>query len=157
MNDTPSDNRSEDRRIVRKPSFRIRSLLLVVFIVALLLSAYEYGRKSGYQAGTLDGFRQGEAAAFDKNMHVRVYKVSDLVLPSPGATSKAAFADFQALMTGIQQNVVPLSWESKGGMATMAPYPQNLSLIVSTNQYGHDKLVAYIRALRASSGEKPMK
>ena len=43
------------------------------------------------------------------------------------------FADFDALMKLIETIVVPDTWEALGGPSTMSPYPENISIITSTN------------------------
>ena len=67
----------------------------------------------------------------------------------PGGAGGGAFADFDSLMQLIQTTVVPDTWEALGGNSTMAPYPQNLSLIVSTTSDVHDQIVDLIESLRS--------
>jgi general secretion pathway protein D len=65
-----------------------------------------------------------------------------------GAGGGGAFADFTSLMNLIQTTVVPDTWEALGGNSTMAEYPQNLSLIISTTSDVHDQIVDLIESLR---------
>ncbi len=59
-----------------------------------------------------------------------------------------AFADFQSLIDLIQTTVVPDTWETLGGPSTMAPYPQNLSLVISTTSDVHDQITDLLESLR---------
>ncbi|WP_390620381.1 type II secretion system protein GspD [Stieleria varia] len=67
----------------------------------------------------------------------------------PGAAGGSSFADFDSLMQLIQQTVVPDTWEALGGPSTMAPYPQNLSLVISTTSDVHDQIQALLKSLRS--------
>lgn len=68
---------------------------------------------------------------------------------SGGAAGGGAFADFQSLIDLIQTTVVPDTWEALGGPSTMAPYPQNLSLVISTTSDVHDQISDLLDSLRA--------
>lgn len=57
-------------------------------------------------------------------------------------------ADFGSLMMLLQQTIEPTSWEALGGVGTMAPYPQNLSLVISTTSDVHDQIVDLLESLR---------
>jgi general secretion pathway protein D len=69
--------------------------------------------------------------------------------PMGGAAGGGAFADFQSLIDLIQTTVVPDTWEALGGPSTMAPYPQNLSLVISTTSDVHDQISDLLESLRA--------
>lgn len=69
--------------------------------------------------------------------------------PPSGMGGGGAFADFDSLMNLIQTTVEPDTWEALGGNSTMAPYQQNLSLIISTTSDVHDQIVDLIDSLRA--------
>lgn len=66
-----------------------------------------------------------------------------------GAGGGGSFADFQSLIDLIQTTVVPDTWEALGGPSTMAPYPQNLSLVISTTSDVHDQISDLLESLRA--------
>ncbi|TWU34389.1 type II secretion system protein GspD [Novipirellula artificiosorum] len=70
--------------------------------------------------------------------------------PSPlgGGQGGNSMADFQSLMQLIQETVEPTIWQDLGGTSTMAPYPQNLSLVISTTSEVHDKIEALLTTLR---------
>ena len=66
-----------------------------------------------------------------------------------GSAGGSSFADFDSLMGLIETTVVPDTWEALGGSSTMAPYPQNLSLIISTTNDVHDQITDLIESLRS--------
>lgn len=66
----------------------------------------------------------------------------------PGGRGGGSFADFQSLIDLIQTTVVPDTWEALGGPSTMAPYPQNLSLVISTTSDVHDQIADLLESLR---------
>lgn len=65
-----------------------------------------------------------------------------------GARGGGSFADFQSLIDLIQTTVVPDTWEALGGPSTMSPYPQNLSLVISTTSEVHDQITELLESLR---------
>ena len=69
--------------------------------------------------------------------------------PPGGGRGGGSFADFQSLIDLIQTTVVPDTWEALGGPSTMAPYPQNLSLVISTTSDVHDQIADLLESLRA--------
>ena len=60
----------------------------------------------------------------------------------------ASAADFDTLVTLIQQTVEPDSWLQNGGASTLTPYPGNLSLVVSAPQTTHERIADLLEALR---------
>ncbi len=69
-------------------------------------------------------------------------------MSSGGGAGGGSFADFQSLIDLIQTTVVPDTWEALGGPSTMAPYPQNLSLVISTTSDVHDQITDLLESLR---------
>lgn len=65
-----------------------------------------------------------------------------------GGRGGSSFADFGSLITLIETTVVPDTWEALGGPSTMAPYPQNLSLVISTTSDVHDQITDLLTTLR---------
>lgn len=57
-------------------------------------------------------------------------------------------ADFGTIMQLIQTTVNPDTWEALGGPSNMFPYPQNLSLVVSTTSETHDQITELLSSLR---------
>ena len=65
-----------------------------------------------------------------------------------GAAGGGSFADFQSLMDLIQTTIMPDTWEALGGPSSMSPYPQNLSLVISTTSDVHDQIADLLESLR---------
>jgi len=68
--------------------------------------------------------------------------------PGLGGAGGGAFADFDSLIALIETTVAPETWETLGGPSTMQPYPQNLSLVISTTSEVHDQIVELLESLR---------
>lgn len=66
----------------------------------------------------------------------------------PTGRGGGSIANFSQLMNLIQTTVEPDTWEALGGVGTMAPYPQNLSLVISTTSDVHDQIVDLLESLR---------
>ena len=60
----------------------------------------------------------------------------------------AAFADFNSLIELITTTIEPDTWEQLGGSSTLFPYPQNLSLVISTTSDVHDQINDLLESLR---------
>ena len=58
--------------------------------------------------------------------------------------------DYQALIDAIKTRVLPPTWETAGGKATVAAYEMKRCLVVSHKHTGHKELVRFIRQLRAN-------
>lgn len=74
---------------------------------------------------------------------VRTYRTDDL----PVFTVEKEWRP-SLLISLVQSSILPNSWEAKGGTSTMAPYPQNQSLVISTTSRGHDRIVDLLESLR---------
>ncbi|MDM4019557.1 hypothetical protein [Roseiconus lacunae] len=73
----------------------------------------------------------------------KVYKLQDL----PVWTSKNEF-DASSIMHLIRAKISPSSWHPIFGKSTMAPYPKNASLIISTTAKNHERISALLRKVR---------
>ena len=81
--------------------------------------------------------------------HIAVaYKFADLVL---GADKRQ---DFNTLMTAIQTEVAPESWEALGGPGTMFPYRQNSSLVINHTKKTHGAITELLDRRRKAEGIK---
>lgn len=94
--------------------------------------------------GVEEGNRAGFAAGLNAKVFPKTYRVSEL-LPTQADGSFSSYLD---LIDEIIAGVQPASWEGAGGPATLAPYPQNLSLVVSQTARGHDELSEFLEAKR---------
>jgi general secretion pathway protein D len=66
----------------------------------------------------------------------------------PGGLGGGAMADFDSLIELITTTVAPESWDDVGGPGSIAPFPTNLSLVVSQTQEVHDQLADLLEQLR---------
>ncbi len=66
----------------------------------------------------------------------------------PTGRGGGSIANFSQLMNLVQTTIEPDSWEALGGVGTMAPYPQNLSLVISTTSDVHDQIADLLESLR---------
>ncbi|HIQ22870.1 MAG TPA: general secretion pathway protein GspD, partial [Planctomycetes bacterium] len=66
----------------------------------------------------------------------------------PAGLGGAALADFQSLINLIQTTVQPDTWDTVGGPGSIAPFPTNLSIVVSQTQEVHEEIVDLLEQLR---------
>lgn len=83
------------------------------------------------------------AAEQNAKVYPVVYGLDDLPV-----WSKDGHFDYKLICMLIHSSISPKSWEAQGGPSTMAPYPQNFSLVVSTTSDNHDALSALLKQLR---------
>lgn len=115
--------------------------MVLTLLFAVGLGAFRFGREVGFQQGNREGF----AAGINAQVYPKTYRVADLLL---GPVPQSGRADYATLLDEIVANVQPTSWERAGGPATFAPYPQNLSLVVSQTSRGHDELIEFLESKR---------
>ncbi|QDT10289.1 hypothetical protein [Planctomycetes bacterium K23_9] len=130
----------------KRPRFRfsLRTLLAILLIVALLFGAFQLGHDTGFEKGNRIGFAEG----LNAKTYPVSYRASDLLIRVPADGTGATFAGFEKLLDEMMTTVQPSSWEGAGGPATCAPYPQNLSLVVSQTDRGHEEVAAFLEAKR---------
>lgn len=139
-----SHHRTDRAHRQRWYRFSLSSVMVLILLFAVGLGAFRFGRDVGYEEGNRVGF----AAGLNANVYPKTYRVSDLLL---GRLPQAGQPDFKALMDEIVSSVQPGSWNDAGGPATLAPYPQNLSLVVSQTSRGHEELTEFLESKRRSS------
>lgn len=137
------DNQPNDQKKRSWTRFGLKSLLLLALMIALLLGGFRYGRNVGFVEGSRQGFSEGLVA----KVYPVVYKVSDLV--SPPNQSVSVFASYDTLIQEIQSEFQPQTWEAAEGPATLAPYPQNLSIVVAQTERGHQDLNDFLETKRS--------
>ncbi len=125
----------------RRLRFSLKSAMVLILLFAVGLGAFRFGRDVGFQEGNQAGF----AAGINAKIYPKTYRVSDLVL---GPIPQSGQPNYATLVNEIVSKVQPTSWEEAGGPATLAPYPQNLSLVVSQTSRGHDELVNFLESKR---------
>uniref|UniRef100_A0A7C2JZB3 Uncharacterized protein n=1 Tax=Schlesneria paludicola TaxID=360056 RepID=A0A7C2JZB3_9PLAN len=75
---------------------------------------------------------------------VRVYDVAGLVNPDP-TTDRP---DFQPLLKRLQAEVLPKTWDSAGGEATVRGFDSTVSLVVRQTPAGHEAVAGFLARLR---------
>ncbi len=85
----------------------------------------------------------GGSGASDAHCHPRTYRIGDL----PVWTKDGQFQP-KVLLWHIQSTVSPKSWEASGGQSTMALYPPNGSVVISTTPDIHEQLHELLEKLR---------
>jgi hypothetical protein len=123
-----------------RPRFRLASLLWLMLCIALAIGMY----RCGYQTGHDDALNQ---RTFMGTTNVRVYEVASIVPMNPGING-AVIADFDSLMSDLKKEVLPYTWDDRGGGATMAEFPTNMSLVISHDEDGHERIGKWLRQRR---------
>ena len=102
---------------------------------------------------SLSGLAAGQSANTNPNMLAQygipgMGQISPYGRPQmgmPGGAGGGAMADFTQLMTLIQTTIEPDKWLD---LYAMQPYPQNLSLVISTTSDVHDQIADLLESLR---------
>ena len=124
-----------------RPRFRLASLLWLMLCVALSIGTYRWA----YESGREDALAQ---RTFVGRTHARVYDLRD-VMPLPAtASGTGVVIDFDSVMLDLKKEVLPNTWEDSGGSATMAEFPTNISLVVSHDDDGHERIAAWMERRR---------
>ncbi len=126
--------------------FSLRTILWVFLSIALGLAAYRRGLTVGEQVG----FRKGEEAWLLKepnaNWRQRVYRVSDLLEPGKDAQDTQLSAD--ALVSSIQADVLPSSWDKSGGGGTIAYFKSTGEFVINQHTVTHARIESYLNQRR---------
>ncbi len=124
-----------------RPRFRVASLLWLMLCVALTLGTYRWA----YENGREDALAQ---RTFVGRTHPRVYYVQDAI-PMPAARAGGGVVlDFDSIIGDLQREVLPNTWERNGGSATVAEFPSNISLVVTHDDDGHERIAAWLNRQR---------
>lgn len=87
----------------------------------------------------------GEVLVDPGKTFVKVYRLHDLPAWSKDGTFRPVL-----IMQTVQDQILPKQWESRGGTATMAPYPQDGALVISAPEKMHEKIQAFLDKQRPS-------
>jgi len=82
----------------------------------------------------------------------RIYAVGDLLRPIRRNSGAVTTADFAMLIDRIKQGAATGTWGDPGAIT---PYANNLSLVISHNQLGHEAVRAFLAELRKSAAGGP--
>lgn len=84
-----------------------------------------------------------------------VYPVFDLVVYPRNIEKRVdrkittgVAADFDTLMTTLQETIAPDSWEEAGGPGRITPFPASCALVISTTREVHEQVEQTLTALR---------
>jgi beta-lactamase regulating signal transducer with metallopeptidase domain len=91
-------------------------------------------------------------SAKSDDIYTVTYAVADLLKPVRRASGKAAHSDFASLVDRIKQEAAPGTW---GWQGEVSSFPDNLSLVISHNEVGHDAVRSLLNTLRRSSLGSP--
>ncbi len=131
--------------------FSLRSFLWMIFCIAVGLAAYQWGLKTGEK----QGYEKGEEAWLFKQVGSywvqRVYPVTDLL--ERQADSKESQLAANSLVTDIQRNVVPTSWDTNGGAGTILYFNTTGDLVINHDPIVHKRIEQYLKQLRTRSGK----
>jgi hypothetical protein len=100
----------------------------------------------GYQTGHEDILNKRTFVVASSFLY-RVYYVSEIVPVRP-TKGGGVVIDFDSLMDDLKREVLPNTWDDKGGLATMAEFPTNISIVISHDQDGHDRIAAWMKRRR---------
>ena len=127
--------------------FRLRTLLWLMLCLAIGLGAYRAGFDNGYA----DRINQREevGATFAAS-----YDVRDVVPTRKTATGTVV--EFDPLIRDVEANVLPKTWSSNGGQACIAEFATNLTLVVSHDKDGHERVAAYLETLREKKARQEL-
>ncbi len=116
-----------DQKKSRALRFSTATLLFLVLCVC------------GYLAGHKQGYRDGKALWDIMPLYHKVYYAADLL---------DSETELDEIVSGITREVVPECWTDAGGNCTVKAFPENRSVVVGANQYVHEEVVKYVKALR---------
>jgi TolA-binding protein len=77
-----------------------------------------------------------------------LYPVADLVVP-PGEAPNPENADFDSLIDLVTSTIQPTTWDAVGGPGCIAPFQNNLTLVVSQTEEVHEELAKVLTTLRS--------
>ena len=122
--------------------FRLASIFWLMLSIGIGIGAYRWG----YDAGYSDHSHQRE---FVGMVRLRVYSVADLLPTKPAASDLNV--DGKAFIRDLQMEVLPNTWTENGGDANATFFATNRTIVVSHDDEGHDRILEYIKSLRAQT------
>ncbi|MBC7853787.1 MAG: hypothetical protein IAF94_10155 [Pirellulaceae bacterium] len=134
----------DDKTPRRYWQFSVRTLLWLMLCIAIGFGAYRTGFENGYSDHLNQRQEVGKTFAAS-------YDVSD-VIPCR-KTNTAVIVDFDPLINDVTKSVLPNTWEKNGGEASVAEFATNLSLVVSHDKDGHERVAVYLEELRRKKNE----
>lgn len=124
-----------------RPRFRLASLLWLMLCVALTIGTYRWA----YQRGREDALA---LRTFVGRTHARVYDLKDVMLMPASTTGGGVVLNFDSVMKDLKKEVLPNTWEDAGGSATMSESPVTISLVITHDDDGHERIAAWMKRRR---------
>ena len=126
-----------------RPQFGIKTLLWIVLLISVAITAYQRASTTAYQRGFQAGVIYGEnQRSFVGTTYSKAYKVADLVTFDPRSESNLTYAN--DLMRELCKDVLPRTWADQGGAAALSGYAADGMMVVSHDQDGHERIADYL-------------
>lgn len=119
--------------------FRLSSLFWLMLCICVGIGAYRQGYKSGHS----DRANGRKEVGSTYNV---VHSVLDIVPMT--RTQTGVTADLDGLVRDLTADVLPETWDTRGGEASIAKFSTNLSLVVSHDSDGQQRVAEYLSRLR---------
>lgn len=131
------------KRIQLRPQFSLKSVLWIMLLIAVAITAYQRAAitayQRGFQAGVIHAVNQRH---FVGSTYAKAYQVTDLVTFDPRSESDLTYAN--DLMHELCNDVLPRTWQDQGGAATLAGYAKNGMIVISHDQDAHERIADYL-------------
>jgi hypothetical protein len=132
--------------------FSLRTVLWVMLVIGVGLTAhrrgYDAGHKTGFASGVNEGLNRRRVVG---QSYAKVYSVTEL-LGDADANSTASVTG-EDLVRDLCATVLPRTWSQQGGNAAAAMMEKGKSLVVSHDQEGHDRVAEYLDEKRQISSK----
>ena len=102
-----------------------------------------------YLAGRANGHKNGRAVWNSLPLTAEVYQQGYLFDSKTSSTAKVQTLD--DLVSRIKQDVMPSAWLEAGGNCTIMAFPENNTLVITANQWIHERLAAYLKNTRKAN------
>jgi hypothetical protein len=123
--------------------FSLRTILWLLLMLSVVLTAYRQGFNVGFSDGVVHGANQ---RTWVGTVYAKAYNVADLIEQEPPKVPSRAEAD--DLIRNVTKIVLPHTWQSNGGQAAIAFYESNLMIVASHDRDGHERIAGYLEQLR---------
>ena len=127
--------------------FSLRTVLWVMLVIGVGLTAhhqgYDAGHKTGFDSGVNEGMNRRKVVG---QSYARVYLVKDLLAAADA--DNASSITGEDLVRDLRAKVLPSTWMQKGGDAALSVMDDGDKLVVSHDQDGHERVAEYLEGRR---------
>ena len=127
--------------------FSLRTLLWLMLLIGVGLTAhrrgYDTGHKTGFDSGVNEGINRRKVVG---QSYAKVYWVTDLLVA--GDANIAALITGEGLVKDLRKKVLPGTWMQKGGQAAVSLMDEGDRLVVSHDQEGQERVAEYLEERR---------